>query len=68
MKDMTANLDNLAKILKGHVSKLTFICTNSCGGSEDTCNQITESLNLLVASVRVIIKNHQAEKRPRNGY
>jgi len=52
---MEANLQNLCNIIRAHISKYTFIVAQ-CGGhgSNDTAKQLTDRIELLVTSVRIL--------------
>jgi len=53
--DMAQNLKNLCDIIKAHISKYVFIVAN-CGGrgALDTAGQLTDGIELLVTSVRIL--------------
>jgi len=57
---MRQNVQNLCRILRGHISKYSFICQNKCGGAIDTSHQLKESIELLVVSIQVL-KKHSSQ-------
>lgn len=53
--EMEQNIENLCGILRAHISKYVFI-VSVCGGNgaADTANQLTEGIDLLVTSTRIL--------------